>query len=438
MPTLAAAQTRIAPVLEALKNPAAWLMLAFGFSAGLPFLLTGTTLGLWLRQDGQSLTIASFVQWVSLIYGLKFLWAPVMDKVRLPILHSLLGQRRSYMLLSQLGVVAGLCLMAAIGPGGGLGWFITSAALVAFSSASQNAAIDGWRIEQTKTQADEALNPAFYAFGYKIAVLISGSLILIPAEHWGWPTAFFLLAATMIIGITATLIAPRPLDDGTIHAERKTITSLYVEPLKSFFGTHGKSAVLILVTVGLYRLPDYLIGPVALPLYNDTGISNTEIAAMRSTVGLAASFVGIAIGGALILGIGVTRAFWIGALVGPLSNICFAVMATYPGNLNVFGTTLFVDNIANGVAEAAFVAFLTRLCVREFSLTHYALLYSIADFSGKLLKGFAGQIVDGLTPDLGLFGAYQAFFIGTAVMGIPAMLCCLWLARTQAIKPTAS
>lgn len=428
LPPFTGLKARIAPVLQALKMARTWVLLGLGFSSGLPFLLTGTTLGLWLRQEGYSLSVASLVQWISLIYGFKFLWAPVMDKVKLPVLHRFLGQRRSWILLSQAGVIGAICLMATLKPGSGA-IFIASAALLAFFAASQTAAIDGWRIEQTTSSADEALNPSFYAFGFKLAVVISGSLILIPAEHWGWPEAFFILAVVMMIGVMATLFAPVNAQDGTLKSEPKSLKRLYIEPLKSFFNSYGKWTLLILLAVALYRLPDYLIGPVALPLYNDTGLTNTEIAAMRSTFGLAASFAGVAVGGACILGLGIERAFWLGALVGPLSNLCFALMAAYPGQLNVFGATLIVDNIANGVAETAFVAFLTRLCVREFSLTHYALLYSVADFAGKLLKGFAGPIVDGLTPAMGLFPAYQAFFIGTAIMGIPALILCLYLRR---------
>ncbi len=235
------------------------------------------------------------------------------------------------------------------------------------------------------------------------------------------------MAVVMSVGVIATLFASRPDNDGSISIEVKSFKAIYIEPLKSFFNSYGKWTLLILLAVALYRLPDYLIGPVALPLYNDTGLTNTEIATMRSTFGLAASFAGVAVGGACILGLGIERAFWLGALVGPLSNICFAVMVAYPGDLNVFGATLVVDNIANGVAETAFVAFLTRLCVREFSLTHYALLYSVADFAGKLLKGFAGPIVDGLTPAMGLMSAYQTFFIVTAIVGIPALILCLFL-----------
>ncbi|MFT4091447.1 MAG: permease [Asticcacaulis sp.] len=424
----------MAEVLTALKHAPSWLLLALGFSAGLPFLMTGATLGFWMREEGVSLTAIGFMSWVSLLYGLKVLWAPWMDKVRLPFLYGWLGQRRSWMLVSQIAIAVGLMFMASIGASpegikGNLTAFALSALFVAFASASQEIAIDAWRIEQTKTQADEGLNPTFYAYGFRFAVLLSGSLILIPAEIHGWPKSVIGLACVMGIGVIATLLSRPSEAELSVVPKPQNIRTLLIEPFQSFFREYGSLSLLILLTLALYRLPDYLIGPVAGPLYEDTGLSNSAIAYMRSTVGLTASLVGVALGGACVLGFGIERSFWIGALAGPLSNVAFAMMAVYPGDLTVFGATLVIDNIANGIAETAFIAFMTRLAVREFSLTHYALMYSVAAFSGKLLKGFSGQVVDGLTPDLGLFGAYQAFFIGTAICGLPALVLCLILRR---------
>ncbi|ESQ80446.1 hypothetical protein [Asticcacaulis sp. YBE204] len=421
-------------VLIALRQPASWLLLALGFSAGLPFLLTGATMGFWMREEGLSLTAISYMSWVSLLYGMKVLWAPYMDKWRLPLLYTWLGQRRSFMLVSQVAIAAGLIVMASIGPRGDLFAFTMAALFVAFASASQEIAIDAWRVEQTATRADEALNPTFYAFGFRIAVLVSGTWILIPAEHIGWPMSFAILAATMAVGVVATLFAHRSEAEIAIQPKPYSFKTLIADPFNSFFQQHGNLTWLILLALAFYRLPDYLIGPIAGPLYEDTGLSNSTIVYVRTTVGLAASFAGVALGGACVLWLGIERSFWIGALTGPLSNICFALMAAYPGDVGVFGGTLIVDNIANGIAETAFVAFMTRLVVKEFSLTHYALMYSVAAMTGKLLKGFSGQVVDSMIPDLGLFGAYQAFFIGTAIAGIPALIFCLMLRHRGLFK----
>lgn len=423
-------------ILRALKTPNAWLLLVLGFSAGLPFLMTGATLGFWMREEGTSLTVIGYMGWISLFYGFKVVWAPWMDKVRLPLLHARLGQRRSFMLLAQGGVILSLIGMAAIGPTGNIWAFVAVTLLLALCAASQEIAIHAWRIEQTEGQAQEALNPTIYSLGYKVAAIVSGSLILIPADHFGWPATVTGLAALMLVGVAATLIARPSRAEALTPPVPYSFDTYVVTPLKSFFQEHAGLAWGVLATVALYRLPDYLIGPVAGPLYSDTGLSNADIAYVRSTIGLAASFAGVALGGACLLWLGVERAFWLGAVTGPLSNICFALMAAHPGDVTVFGGTLVIDNIANGIAETAFIAFLTRLTVKEHTLTHFALMYSAADLTGKLLKGFSGQIVDGLTAAHGLFGAYQIFFIGTAVAGLPALSLCLILRQRGLFKTT--
>lgn len=232
-------------IFAALRTHKAWLLLALGFSAGLPFLLTGATLGFWMREEGLSLSHISYMSWVSFIYGLKVVWAPSMDKVRLPFLYKWLGQRRSFMLLSQIGIAIGICLMAATGPKGNLLAFTLSALFVAFAAASQEIAIDAWRVEQTDTHADEAVLPSLYAFGYRIAVLVSGTWVLIPAEQIGWPLSFNLLAVAMSVGVLATLFAHRSPAEAAIKPRAYSFRSLVAEPFSTFFNTYGGLSVLI-------------------------------------------------------------------------------------------------------------------------------------------------------------------------------------------------
>ncbi|MGA9658722.1 MAG: permease [Asticcacaulis sp.] len=426
-------KSRLNDVMQALKQPTSWLLLGMGFSAGLPFLLVGGTLGFWLRSSGISLTVIGFLGWVSLIYGLKVVWAPWMDKVRLPFLYGWLGQRRSYMLLSQLGVGAGLSLMAMIGPFHLLA-FAVAALFVAFAAASQEIAIDAWRVEQTENEADQALNPSFYAFGFRIAILMTDALLLVMSKRMGWPISYQIMALAMLIGIAVTLLSPRGRIETHIKTQAKSLKALIIDPFISFFNAHKGTAGLILLTLALYRLPDYLIGPVAGPLYQDTGLDQDTIAGMRATIGLWASFVGIAAGGSCLLWLGVQRSFLLGALLGPLSNIGFACMAVSHGDPVVFGLTLVADNFSNGIAETALVAFMTQQTLnttlgRDHVLTHYALMYSVAAFTGKFLKGFSGWVVDLWVPDLGLFNAYAVFFSLTAAIGIPCMFLCWYMGR---------
>ncbi len=406
-----------------------------GFSCGLPFLLVGGTLSFWLRSSGITLTSIGFLGWVSLVYGFKVVWAPWMDKVHLPWLYPWLGQRRSYMLLSQIGIGAGLLLMAMTGPQNLAG--LTLAALfVAFAAASQEIAIDAWRVEQTESAADSALNPSFYAFGFRIALLVTDALVLVLSKRVGWPLSYQILALAMLIGVTVTLFAPRSGIETQQTPAAQSLSTLIVAPFRSFFQAHKGTAGLILLTLALYRLPDYLTN-IAGAMYQDTHIDPDTIAAMRATVGLWSSFIGIAAGGSCLLWLGVQRTFILGAIVGPLSNLCFSWMAVSHGDPFVFALTLVADNFANGIAETALVGFMTQQTLntsegRAHTLTHYALMYSVAALTGKFLKGFTGLVVDLIKPELGLFDAYAVFFLVTALIGIPCVILC-WRMRQKGV-----
>ena len=423
----------IKAVTTALSKPINWVMLGLGFSAGLPFLLVGATLGFWMRESGISLTLIAFTSWVSFVYGLKFVWAPVLDKLKIPILSARLGQRRATMIVAQLGVAIGLLAMAQIGPSNDLRWFALSALWVAFFAASQEIAIDAWRVEQTHSRSDEALNPTLYAYGFKLAILVTNALILVLAKRIGWPLSYVAIAGCMGLGIVTVLCAPKTDQDKVSASQNRDFKAVFITPLVDFFTLHKGKALLILACLMFYRLPDYLIGPVVGPMYNDTGLDNDAIAAMRASVGLWASVLGIGCGGLCLMWLGIGRAFVLGAIVGPGSNLLYSLMAQSNGSLPVFATTLMVENFCDGIAETALVGFMTRMCAREHSLTHYALMYSVCAMTGKLLKGFSGLIVDNWTPHYGLFGAYQLFFLMTASLALPTIILCFWLWRTGII-----
>ena len=419
----------------ALKKPASWLLIGLGFSAGLPFLLVGATMGMWLRQAGVTLTLISFLTGIGLMYGLKVLWAPWMDKVRLPLLYRWLGQRRSYMLLSQLLIAVGLLLMGAIGPKGNIGAFLAAGLLVAFAAASQEIAVDAWRVEETSSATDQALNPSLYSFGYRTGNLVTSSLALVLADAIGWAGAYAAMAGCLVIGVIATLLAPRT---ATELRERpaQSVRQLLIEPFQAFVREHAGAAAVILAFVALYRLPDFVLGPVVGPMYTDTGISNTAVAALRGSLGLVVSYAGIALGGGCVLWLGLERALWLGAATTIISKLGFAWMSLAHGSLTVFATVLACDDLSNGIAETAIIAFMTRMTGRDFTLTHYALMYSVMAFTGKVLKMFSGQTIDALTPHIGLFPAYAAFFAGCAALGIPT-LAILWQAARKGVFAAA-
>lgn len=413
---------RVAPVARALRQPTSWLLLGLGFSSALPYLLVGATLGFWLRTANISLTAIGFMSWTGLFYGAKILWAPWMDKVRLPILYQWLGQRRSYMLFSQVAIAGGLAAMAWIGPGQILTLCLV-AAFVTFAAASQEIAVDAWRVEQTNSDADQALNPSFYSFGYRTGIIITNSLILLISKRIGWPAAYDCMAALMAIGILTTLLAHRTEVETRPHAERRDWKALLVDPFVSFYKEHLGTAGLILLTLVLYRLPDYLLAPVG-SMYVDLGLDLDAIGVVRGTVGLVASYAGVALGGACLLAFGLQRSVWLGAFLAPAANLCFSWLALAGNSLGIFAFALIADDLGDGIAETVLVAFMTRMTGRNHTLTHYALMCSCAVLPGKLLKGLSGLAIDALKPSLGLFPAYAVFFGLTAAMAIPTLILC--------------
>lgn len=419
-------------VANALKKPTSWLLLGLGFSAALPFLLVGQTLGFWLRKDGITLTLIGYLTGVGLMYGLKVLWAPWMDKARLPLLYNWLGQRRSYMLLSQLVVAAGLAAMALLGPRAHIGLFMVATTVVAFAAASQEIAIDAWRVEETANATDQALNPSFYNFGYRTGNIVTGALALYLSDLIDWPKTYIALAVCMGIGVVATLCAHRSPVEVRERSAPQSAYDLIVLPFVHFVTEHKGFALTALAFIAFYRLPDYVIGPIVGSMYLDTGLSATVIAQLRGSVGLTVSYIGIAAGGGCVLWFGLERTLWLGAFTCAVTKLGYAWMSLAHGNVGVFTVVLSADDLSNGIAETAIIAFMTRLTGKDHTLTHYALMYSVMAFTGKLLKMFSGQIVDALTPGMGLFGAYAATFVATGLIGLPAFAF-LWRLRKKGV-----
>lgn len=437
-------------VLAGLRNPRVAVMLALGFSSGLPFLLTGNTLGAWLREEGTTLTAIGFIGWVGFAYSFKFLWAPLLDRVDLPGIARL-GRRRSWILLSQALVAVGLVAMVAVGPAGGLLIFGAFALVVAFASATQDIAVDAWRIEAAQSDEELALLSAGYQLGYRVSLLITNALIFIVAAQVGWELSYLAMALLMGAGILAALIAAEPQPQtsavgasaGGLAPEAKIWTAkgmadAVLGPFIAFFKAHGGKAVLLLAAVSLYRLPDFVMGPMVNPFYLDLGISREEIGGMRASVGLIATFVGVALGGIAAFRLGFTRTLVLGAFLAPASNLGYTFMALAGGDTVNFAIALTVENISEGFAGTALIAWMSSLTSFGYAATQYALLSSFYTILGKFLKGFSGITVETMETAIGLIPAYGAFFALTAAIGIPSVLVSIWAARAHAgekVKP---
>ena len=424
-------------VLRSLGEPKVAAMLLLGFSSGLPFFLTGNTLGYWLRDAGTALSAIGFISWVGLAYSLKFLWAPIIDRVNAPIAGRL-GRRRGWMLVSQLVVALGLLGMAMVGLSAGLVTLGALALLVAFSSSTQDIVVDAWRIEVADDGDELGLLSSAYQLGYRIAILITEALILIVANHFGWPVGYATMALLMTLGLGATLFAIEPrriVPAGQSRGATAPLTTVrglvdaIVSPFVEFFRAHGSLALLMLAMISFYQLPDYISGPMYNPYYHDLGLSKDVVGTVRAAVGTIATIIGIAAGGVSAVRFGYLRTLIAGVTIKSLVIANFAVLAWIGPDVRLFGAVMFADNFGIGFAGVALVTYMSTLTSVGYTATQYALLSSSYTYIGKISKGFSGLMVEHLAAGRTLLDGYALFFIAAGLLGLPALGLCLVLAR---------
>lgn len=424
-------------VIGSLGQPKVAVMLLLGFSSGLPFLLTGNTLGYWLRDEGTTLAAIGFLSWVGLAYSLKFLWSPIVDRLDAPIFGRF-GRRRSWMLLTQVLVAAGLFGLAARGPTHGLAGVAVLALVVAFSSSTQDIVIDAWRIEASSDADELGLLSAAYQLGYRAALIVAEAFILIAANHLGWPISYGLMGVLMGIGVGATLAAIEPARaTGAAQAHAAGLRTVrgfvdaVVGPFREFFRVYGWVALLMLAMISLYRLPEFLMGPMANPYYHDLRLSKDAVGAIRGSFGLVGSLLGITAGGLCALRIGYFRTLIVGLLLQSAAIAAYAVLAYTGPDLRVFAAVMISDNFSIGFAGVALVTYMSSLTSLGYTATQYALLSSAYTYVGKFAKGFSGVTVQWLASGRPLLHAYAIFFIAAGLLGIPAIVLCLVLERVQ-------
>lgn len=420
-------------VLRRLRRPKVAVMLLLGFASGLPFMLVGNTMGYWLREGGIELSAIGFLSWVGLAYSFKFLWAPLVDRIDAPLLGRWLGRRRGWMALAQLVVMAALSGMALLRPEGGLLAFGALALAAAFASATQDVVVDAWRIESADDGEELALLSSGYQLGYRAALLVTDALILVLAGWIGWALSYELMAVAMGLGLLATWFAREPASLRETAGAWRTwrlrgAADAVVGPFVAFFRHHGRWALLLLLAISLYRLPDFVMGPMANPFYADLGIAKEAVGAVRGSVGLAATIAGIAAAGLFAVRFGFFATLLAGAVLGPASNVAFAVLAKVGADVTVFAAAMAIDNFCGGFAGVALVGYMSSLTSFGYTATQYALLSSFYALPGKFFKGFSGVAVEWLAAGRALMDAYAWFFVGTALVGIPAVLLCLALA----------
>jgi PAT family beta-lactamase induction signal transducer AmpG len=364
----------------------------------------------------------------------------VVDRLRLPFLHRALGQRRSWILLGQLGIASGLALMSVMSPQDTLVPIALAALLVAFSSSTQDVALDAFRIESAPDEEQGALSAA-YIFGYRLALLVSGAGVLYLADINSWSLAYLSMAALIGVCMLATLWADEPAH-ATAEEQRRMDTQMVDQvmgrpmhlegrplwqrqllgavicPFLEFVRRFGSFAFVLLLFIAVFRLSDIAMGVMANPFYLDLGYSKSEIASIAKLFGFFMTIAGSALCGVLVLRLGILRPLMLGAIMVASTNLLFAVLAGMhdgaPPALMWLALVISADNLSGGIASTAFVAYLSSLTHRSYTATQYALFSSLMTLPGKFISGFSGWVVD--------TSGYPQFFVIAASLGIPAIV----------------
>ncbi len=403
-------------ILAAFGTPSAGSLCLLGFGSGLPFLLIGYTLSIWLREYGMTLSAIGLLSYVTFFYVFKFLWAPLLDRWTAPVLGRL-GRRRGWLAWSIIVLMTAFAGMALTGPGQ-LAVFVSLAALAGFSGATQDTMVDAYRIEIAPPDAQAAL-AATYTLGYRFGLILSGAGALYIAAFSNWRITYLCMAAAMVVPLMTVLLVREP--EQIQVREQLDFGAAFVEPFADFFRRHGPlMAVLILVFIGLFKLPDQMLGVIAGPFYIDSGYSKEQIATVSKLYGIWIGIAGAFLGGVSVAALGLRRSLLIGALGLALSNLLYLLMALNPGATWAFVAAISGDNSTLGFAGVVLIAYLSSLTSLEFTATQYALLVSLSNLPGKLVGGMSGVLVE--------HWGYARFFIFSSLFIVPtlALLTLLW------------
>jgi PAT family beta-lactamase induction signal transducer AmpG len=409
-------------------QPRVLAMLVLGFASGLPFPLVFTTLTAWLTTTGVSKSEIGMFAWAGIAYSVKFAWAPLVDRLPVPGLTAWLGRRRSWMLLSQCGVIAVLLLMSMTDPAARLAQVALLTVVLAVCSATQDIAVDAWRIEAVTARLQGAMAAA-YQVGYRSAVLVAGAGALYIADLGSWSLAYQVMAALMLPGVLTALLVAEP--DVVVQAGAGSLADWFatavVGPFTEFFQRVGGFGFVLLLFIGSYRISDMVLGVMANPFYIDTGFSLSEIATVTKVFGFVVTLVGAALGGMAVARYGAARPLVAGAVLLAASNLVFIGLAQAGPEMGWLIAAICADNLAAGFVGTIFIAYLSGLTNVAYTATQYALFTSLMSLPGRLLSGFSGQIVES--------SGWVSFFIYTTAAGIPAILLALLVVRRQRKSP---
>ena len=400
-------------LLRVFGQPKMAALLFLGFSSGLPLFLTSRTLQAWMTVENVDLTTVGLVSLLSLPYSLKFLWAPVMDRYIPPFL----GRRRGWLVITQVALLLSIAAMSLHEPRLGLQLLAVNALLIAFFSASQDIVVDAYGVDVLE-EREMGAGASLKVLGYRAALILTGGLALILADRMPWPTVYLLMAALMLVGIAAAVLAPEPV---LREGPPSTLVNAVVHPFLDFIRRAGiGTAVLLLVFVVLYSLSDRMVQNMATPFLLARGYTQTDIGAIQGVLGLGATIVGVLAGGALVAKLGINRSLWVLVVIQMGSNLAYYWLSVTQPDRGSLTAAIIIENFSGGLVTAGFVAFLMSLCSRQFSATQYALLSSFMAFARDVLVAPSGGIAEAT--------GWPQFFLITIAAGLPVLLLLPWIA----------
>jgi PAT family beta-lactamase induction signal transducer AmpG len=393
-------------------------MFSLGFASGLPYMIIISTSTAWLRDADIELAYIGFFSWVTVMYALKFLWAPLVDRFSIPVLKKY-GHRKSWIILMQIIIFISLIILSDTDPKRNLVLFSLIAFFIGFAGSIQDIAIDAFRIEYAKIDEQGGL-AATYQFGWRLAIIIATSFALIFADTNGWSLTFKIMAFSMVIGLLGLIFSK---EEKNPQLGKLNFTHSITDPFVDFISRFGFfAAAILLLIIATYRLTDLVMGPMATPFYIDMGFSLTEIGAVVKIVALLASILGISLGAVLLKKLNIYRSLIIGAFLVMVTNVCFSYVAVAEKSITSLAFIVAMDSIAAGIVGTVNIAFLTSLVSKKYTGFQYALLTGFMTGPGFILKGLSGLWVSYLQGIYGDNYGWMGFYITTSLLTIPVIL----------------
>jgi PAT family beta-lactamase induction signal transducer AmpG len=397
--------------------------LGLGFTSGIPFLLVYSTQSAWLSDVGISLATIGLLSELTLAYKFKFVWAPFLDRYDPPLFGRALGRRRGWIIIAQLGVAATLAGVAFGDPAHRLAWTIVLSFALGFAGATLDLVIDGWRITSVRPPEKQAVLSSWTEIGWRIGNLAAGAGALFLADRVGWRAAYLCMGALMLPGMVAAVIAPEPASDKRPHLAKQGLVETVWSPIRELLLRLGRSAPVILLLVAGFRMPGYIAGAMAVPLFKHQGFSNTDIATVTKLFGFWIALGGTFAAGALIPRIGMLPSLLIGTVAGSTSHLSLAYLAAHGGDGGTafwtFAVTVSIDGFAYAFASVVLITYMSTLASTDHAASQFGLLTSLCAFPGSVLAGFSGFAIEQT--------GFTWFFVGTSLIGLPVALLAVYV-----------